>query len=268
VNLENRDLTAHAGDPQAERLVEAARRLAKESDALRFALPVTHVYNPLLYAWAPHEAYIRRYAASRKRVVFVGMNPGPWGMAQTGVPFGEVGMVRNWMGIEGPVGSPASPHPKRPIEGFRCTRSEVSGRRLWGWARDRFGEASAFFADHFVANYCPLAFIEESGRNRTPDHLPAAESGPLFALCDRHLAEIARALEPSWLIGIGKFAAGRVEAVVAGLREEATGADRGRLPATGAILHPSPASPLANRGWEGVVTQQLRDLGVWQEHAI
>ena len=256
MDLENSDSTA-------ERLVDAARRLAKASEALRFTLPITHVYNPLIYARAPHEAYIRRFASSRKRVVFVGMNPGPWGMAQTGVPFGEVGMVRDWMGIEGPVSSPQRPHPKRPIEGFRCTRSEVSGRRLWGLARDRFGEATAFFADHFVANYCPLVFMEESGRNRTPDHLPVSESGPLFALCDLHLAEIARALAPAWLIGIGKFAAARIETVVASLRKEASGGERSTLPVTGAILHPSPASPLANRGWEGVVTQQLRELGVW-----
>ncbi len=248
----------------AERLVKAARRLARESEALRFAPPVTHVYNPLVYAREAHEAYIRRFAASHKRVVFVGMNPGPWGMAQTGVPFGEVGMVRDWMGIDEPIGRPKILHPKRPIEGFQCTRSEVSGRRLWGLARDRYGEASAFFADHYVANYCPLVFMEQSGRNRTPDHLPAIEYAPLFALCDEHLKEIARALAPAWLIGVGKFAAARVEAVVAALREEASGGEGTGLPATGAILHPSPASPLANRGWEGIVTQQLRELGVWQ----
>ncbi len=244
-------------------MVQAARSLAAACDSLRFALPVTHVYNPLDYARASHDAYLRRYAVSQKRVVFLGMNPGPWGMAQTGVPFGEVAAVRDWLGIEEPVDSPVRPHPKRPVEGFGCTRSEVSGRRLWGLARARFGAAAAFFAEHFVANYCPLVFMEESGRNRTPDHLPLSESAPLFALCDRHLAEVIRLLAPQWIIGIGKFAADRAERVVATLRE----AEKGGgfvAPATGSILHPSPASPAANRGWEEIVSRQLLELGVWE----
>ena len=35
-----------------------------------------------------------------KRVVFLGMNPGPFGMAQVGVPFGEVAAVRDWLRID------------------------------------------------------------------------------------------------------------------------------------------------------------------------
>ena len=81
------------------------------------------------------------------------MNPGPFGMVQTGVPLGEIAAVRDWMGIEATVEKPATENPKRPIEGFACTRSEVSGRRLWGLFAERFGTAEAFFTDHFVANY-------------------------------------------------------------------------------------------------------------------
>ncbi|HKJ89152.1 MAG TPA: single-stranded DNA-binding protein, partial [Gammaproteobacteria bacterium] len=133
---------------------------------------MTHVYNPLDYARNPHRRYLERYGRGRREVLLVGMNPGPYGMVQTGVPFGDVGMVRDWMGIEGEVGHPRREHPKRPVEGFGCTRGEASGRRLWGWARDRFGAAEAFFERFYVANYCPLAFFEESGANRTPDKLP------------------------------------------------------------------------------------------------
>ena len=116
-------------------LPAAARRLFAAIDAMRFAAPVTHVYNPLDYAWDIHENYLRRYADGRRRVVFLGMNPGPFGMAQTGVPFGEVAAVRDWLGLAGPVGQPARVNPKRPVEGFACARSEVSGRRLWGLFR-------------------------------------------------------------------------------------------------------------------------------------
>jgi len=105
------------------------------------------------------------------------MNPGPFGMAQIGVPFGEIASARDWLGLEGPVGQPRTVNPKRPVEGFACARSEVSGQRLWGLFRARFGAPEAFFAEHFVANYCPLVFFE-GGRNLTPDKLPMAEHAP------------------------------------------------------------------------------------------
>src|SRR6185436_19075361 len=119
-------------------LIEISRRLAGEVDAISFAPPVAYVYNPLVYARAPHELYLERYGRAPKEVVFVGMNPGPFGMAQTGVPFGDTAIVKRWFGIEAAVGRPPKEHPKRPILGFACERSEVSGTRLWGWAEQRF----------------------------------------------------------------------------------------------------------------------------------
>ncbi len=235
----------------ADTLIAAARTLSAAVDDMRFAPPVTHVYNPLDYAWAIHESYLRRYGAGRKRVVFLGMNPGPFGMAQIGVPFGEIGAARDWLGLEGAVGKPAVENPKRPVEGFACTRAEVSGQRLWGLFRDRFGTPEAFFAEHFVANYCPLAFFAD-GRNLTPDKLPAAEQRPLLAACDAHLHALVAALQPEWVIGIGAWAEQRARDAL------------GTLPVRlGRILHPSPASPLANRGWAAAASRQLGELGIW-----
>ncbi|MEE8581043.1 MAG: uracil-DNA glycosylase family protein [Myxococcota bacterium] len=235
----------------ASRVSAAARALRRDVSTLRFAPPVTHVYNPLDYAARAHHAYLRRYAAGPKRVLFLGMNPGPYGMVQTGVPFGEVALVRDWLGIEAEVGRPAREHPKRPVLGFDCPRSEVSGARLWGAIAEHYGEPENFFADHFVANYCPLAFLEASGRNRTPDKLPAAEREPLFAACDRHLRRVVRALEPEWVIGIGVFAARRAREVCG---------DRELRIAS--VLHPSPANPRSNRGWAEAVEIELRRLEV------
>jgi single-strand selective monofunctional uracil DNA glycosylase len=214
---------------------------------------VTHIYNPLSYAWGPYEDYLRRFAVTPKRVVFLGMNPGPFGMVQTGVPFGEIGVVRDWLKVTGRVASPSGQHPRRPILGFACARSEVSGRRLWGLFVERFGTPESFFAEHIVMNYCPLAFLEASGRNRTPDKLPVTEREALFAACDRHLRDVLRALEPEWVVAVGDFAFGRAQrAVLNG------------SPKVGRIPHPSPANPAANRGWAGAATQQLLSLGVWQ----
>ena len=232
-------------------LIAAAQRLSQAVDRLDFAPPVSHVYNPLDYAWAPHEAYLRRFGNGRKRIIFLGMNPGPFGMVQCGVPFGEIAAARDWMGIEAPVGKPAQENPKRPIEGFACLRSEVSGRRLWGLFEQRFGTAESFFAQHFVANYCPLAFFDQ-GRNLTPDKLPAAEADPLYAVCDEHLRDMVRALEPEWLIGIGAFAQERARIALAGMEIR-----------IGKVLHPSPASPAANRGWAEAATRQMVELGIW-----
>jgi single-strand selective monofunctional uracil DNA glycosylase len=235
----------------AEALIRAARQLADRVDQLAFAPPVSHIYNPLRYAWAPHEAYLRRFGSARKKIIFVGMNPGPFGMVQCGVPFGEIAAVRDWMGIEEVVDRPPLENPKRPIEGFSCTRSEVSGRRLWALFQQRFGTAEAFFAEHFVANYCPLAFFDNA-RNLTPDKLPVNEAQPLYAACDEHLRQLVAALAPDWVIGIGAFAEARAAVALSGIEVR-----------IGKVLHPSPASPAANRGWSEAATKQLTALGIW-----
>jgi single-strand selective monofunctional uracil DNA glycosylase len=231
-------------------LVQISRELARRVDRLKFGAPVSHVYNPLAYAREPHEQYLEKYGGGSGRVVLLGMNPGPFGMAQTGVPFGDVRLVRDWLGVQGHVGRPKHEHPKRPVLGFACERSEVSGTRLWGWARDRFGKPEQFFAHFFVVNYCPLVFMEESCRNVTPDKLPAREREALFLACDEALRRIVEELEPSWLIGVGGFAESRAKAAL------------GERVKIGCILHPSPASPAANAGWAEGVDRRLGEYGI------
>lgn len=243
-----RPRTATRSDPPLLAVGDAlARRLAR----LRFGPPVAHVYHPLLYARAPHRAYVARYGVAPREVLLVGMNPGPFGMAQTGVPFGEVGHVRDWLGIEAPVRRPPVEHPKRPVLGFACPRSEVSGARLWGWARARFGTPERFFARFFVANYCPLLFLTASGSNLTPDKLRAADREPMLAACDAALRRTVELLQPRLVVGIGHFAEGRARVALADM-----GVRIGRLP------HPSPASPAANRGWAEQAERALAELGV------
>ncbi len=232
-------------------LVKVSRALSRAVSKLEFDAPVTHVYNPLQYAKRPHELFLDRFGNGTKEVLFVGMNPGPFGMGQTGVPFGDVGFVRDWMGVEAPVGSPPNEHPRRPVLGFSCERSEVSGSRLWGWAKDRFGTPEVFFSRFFVTNYCPLIFMEDTGRNRTPDKLPANERDPLLLACDKALRATVAALDPEVVVGVGAWATKRARAALG---------DDG--PAIGTVLHPSPASPKANRGWAPQAESDLRGLGI------
>lgn len=231
-------------------LIAAGRALAAAMERMRFASPVAYVYDPLLYAWGMYEAYLRRYA-KRGVALFLGMNPGPFGMAQTGIPFGEVATVRDWLALDEPIGRPEHEHPKRPVRGLACAQSEVSGRRLWGLFRERFGTPERFFAGHFVANWCPLAFMAGSGANITPDKLPAAERAPLEAACDEHLRRTAHALDAATVVGVGAFAAKRAQLALGGGVRVTT------------ILHPSPASPAANHGWAQKATAQLEAAGVW-----
>lgn len=256
------DRTVIAGDAFAAAVLAAAARLRDGVQALAFAPPVAFVYNPLAYAWPLHEQYVRRWGGSPRRILLLGMNPGPWGMVQTGVPFGEVAAVRDWLGLDAPVGQPPAEHPLRPVQGLACPRSEVSGRRLWGMFAEVFGSPASFFAEHFVANYCPLAFLEDSARNLTPDKLPAAKARALFVLCDEHLMSLVDLYRPRWVVGVGGFAQARLQALY-GPGSRAAAAGRHRPQSLGGILHPSPASPAANRGWAAAAARQLREQGIW-----
>lgn len=238
----------------ADILISASRKLARELDTLSFPESVAYTYNPLVYAWESHAEYLRRYANRKRRVLFLGMNPGPFGMAQTGVPFGEIASVRDWLGIRAAVGKPEREHPAKPVLGFDCPRSEVSGKRLWGLFAQRFGTAEMFFREHFVYNYCPLLFLDagKGGKNLTPDKFSGPAVDRMIELCDAQLRLLVETLQIEWAIGVGGFAEARLREALAGKRIS-----------IGRILHPSPASPAANRDWAGQATRELQRLGVW-----
>lgn len=238
-------------NPDMDRLGSIITDLVSQLRLLRFGPPISHVYNPLEYARESLLQYHAKFASTPKEVVLLGMNPGPWGMAQTGVPFGEVQAVRDWMGIETPVGTPDKMHPKRPVMGFSCTKREVSGMRLWGWAQKTFQTPKRFFKRFFVANYCPLLFIEKSGRNRTPDQIRAMEQKPLLEICDDALQRTIEYFNPRFVVGIGKFAEKRARIAINNPNVR-----------IGMIAHPSPANPRANRGWDFLITKQMAELEI------
>ena len=232
-------------------LVTIARELRTALAALTFPKPIAYVYNPLEYAWQPHRRYLTRYGQGRREVLFVGMNPGPWGMTQTGVPFGDVLMVRDWLDINGEVGHPPREHPKRPVSGYACTRREPSGMRLWGWARERYHTPAHFFERHFVINYCPLCFFDEAGVNLTPDKLPVASRRPLLEVCDAALARSVEELQARYVLGVGRFAATRAALAVTDAQVKVD-----------TVPHPSPANPAANRGWAALLEKKLHSLDI------
>ena len=235
-------------------LTLAAQTLVSSLASSNFSEPIHTTYNPLEYAWDNHQQYLKRYGEGKKEVLFLGMNPGPWGMSQTGIPFGEVSFVKEWMKLDGSIKKPDAEHPKRPIEGLSCGRSEVSGRRLWGYFSGLYPEAELFFRNNFVLNYCPLMWMSETGANVTPDKIAKSEMLSVEEACMEHLKTVISLQKPRYLIGIGAFAEKRLLKAQKSLN----------LPnvVVGRILHPSPASPAANKGWAEAVEKQLEVLNI------
>ena len=239
------------------KITEIYSRLCDEVDALKFSPPVLNVYNPLRYAWDGFTQYAHFFRET-PRVVFVGMNPGPWGMAQTGVPFGEVDSVKNFLGIHKiAITPPENLSASYPVKGLECPRSEISGKRLWGLFKECYRTADKFFSDCAVLNYCPLLFLADNGkngvRNFTPDKLKKNERAKLFAYCDAALREVVEELRPEYVAGVGNFAAERAAEALSGMKITIT-----------KIFHPSPASPKSNSKWAEKVTEQLKISGAWK----
>ena len=240
----------------SERLLKVYDHLSDEVEKIKFSKPVEVVYNPLRYAREGLEKYLN-YSEEKKRIVYLGMNPGPWGMAQTGVPFGEVNAVKNFLGFQDlHINIPENENSLYPVKGLECKRSEVSGKRLWGLFKDIYGNAEKFFENNFVLNYCPLLFLAESEakgrvRNFTPDKLKKSERNELYLCCDECFRETIKILEPEYVIGIGNFAEQRAVEALTGMNIKIV-----------KILHPSPASPQSNQNWDVKVKTQLRELNL------
>jgi len=239
-------------------LLAETKLMSEALSALNFNKQVAYIYNPLEYAWDPHEKFLLKYGTGKKRVLFLGMNPGPYGMVQTGVPFGEIDMVKNWLEIGGEVNQPELVHPKRPIQGFDCSKSEVSGKRFWGMMADRFPQAQDFFNDAFVVNFCPLVWMTETGKNITPDKLPKTDMEPVYKICNEHLKVLIEYYQPEIVIGIGAFA----EQQAIKLKKIYFESEDFKI---ARMLHPSPASPIANKFWPQRAIEELIDIGVWKK---
>ncbi|XP_076667158.1 single-strand-selective monofunctional uracil-DNA glycosylase [Andrena cerasifolii] len=235
-----------------EELLSLERNLAIELGKIKFPLPIEYVYSPLEYAFDTHAMYVKKYCTTVKRILFLGMNPGPWGMSQTGVPFGEINMVRNWLQISGAVGKPAREQPDRKVTGFECPRTEISGKRLWGLFKELCGNPEKFFQHAYVHNYCPIALMNKKGCNITPAEMKGAYQQTMHNACDKALANVIRLLNVEIVIGIGGYAEKRAQLV----------AKSSKLPVKILCLpHPSPRAA-NNTNWSEKATKKLTEFGL------
>ena len=247
-------------------MIEAGQRLSTICDAaipvLETTPSVEHATNPLDYAWPHHVQYIQKWAGLGATTLLLGMNPGPWGMAQTGVPFGATGVARDFLEIEArTLETPPNAHPKRPIEGMSLERQEVSGTRIWKLMEDHYGSAKSTFEHLFVVNHCPLLLLGERGQNITPNNVPAAVIAPVLEACDEHLREVVDIMGITHIIGIGKYAEQRARKALNATKDGVGTSPEGRIITIDTCWHPSPASPLANKNngadWRANVTACL-----------
>ena len=231
-------------DSTTDQLVAAAELLVQKCEQLIPRLIaqtiVTHATNPLDYARQPHQKYLAMIGEYSPDTILLGMNPGPWGMAQCGIPFGATKVATELLGIaEVEVLQPDGMHPKRPVVGLSLERQEVSGTRLWGALAERYCNAKEILSQVFIVNHCPLLLLDEAGRNITPDKLSGDAVNGLLQACDEHLKQVTEIIGAKKIIGVGKYAEKQARNV---FRD---------YPNTTieicSVWHPSPASPLANR---------------------
>ena len=225
-----------------ERMIEASSKLRddveKFADSLVKEGSVDAVYNPLAYAWEPHRAYLELASGGGAKTLLLGMNPGPHGMGQMGIPFAATSVVRELLTITNlEVGQPRKPHPKRPISGLDWPKEEVSGTRLWGLLANEYGSAESIFKSVFLLNHCPLMlFSGERATNITPDKITGPTTKALLERCDEHLREVVDIMQIERVIGVGRYSEKRALNALSGIDISVT-----------TCWHPSPASPLANR---------------------
>ena len=225
-----------------ERMIEASSKLrddvGKFADSLVKEGSVDAVYNPQAYAWEPHRAYLELASGGGAKTLLLGMNPGPHGMGQMGIPFAATSVVRELLKITNlEVGQPRNPHPKRPISGLDWPKEEVSGTRLWGLLANEYGSAESIFKSVFLLNHCPLMlFSGERATNITPDKITGPTTKALLERCDEHLREVVDIMQIERVIGVGRYSEKRALNALSGIDISVT-----------TCWHPSPASPLANR---------------------
>ncbi len=235
---------------KTDQLIELTKSFTKEIENVRKSIDEDYyIYNPLVYANEMFFEYIREYVAFPTKYLFLGMNPGPFGMTQTGIPFGEINIVLEYLKLNKPIDSPTIEHPNRKIEGLNINRSEISGKRLWGYIKQKYPNPYEMRNNIYIANYCPLVFLssQKTAKNITPNKLKKETRLKIDNICDQYLFETIDLLECEKLIGIGKYAMGKLK--------------NDKIPFS-SILHPSPASPLANKGWAEQAEKQLLDFGV------
>lgn len=188
-------------------------------------------------------------------------------------------MVKEWLKVEGVVQKPPHEHPKRPVEGLNCKRREVSGMRFWTLFDKLCSSPEQFFKHSYVHNYCPLSFMDASGKNVTPPTMRGGVRVQLEAACDRALYEAVLLFQPSIIVGVGQYAEACAHRAIQAASAEVVDTEKaggeaqtscpkeegtsiGKAIHICSIPHPSPRNAKANKDWYSTATDSLERHGV------
>ncbi|XP_075222511.1 single-strand-selective monofunctional uracil-DNA glycosylase [Lycorma delicatula] len=228
-------------------------KLTSENIEVKLNPPVEYIYNPLEYAFEVHSNFVNKFCNEKKQLLFLGMNPGPWGMMQTGVPFGDINTVKNWLKLSGNITEPHRQHPNKRVKGFDCKRVEVSGKRFWSLAQHLSNNnPNTFFSNSFLHNYFPLVLLSSTGKNITPADLKSSDQKLIQNICNESLLEILAHLQVKYVIAIGRFAERRVVSLLK--NKNVTDIK------VVYISHPSPRNPASNKDWLHITLQHLNNF--------
>ncbi|KAF7991960.1 hypothetical protein HCN44_010761 [Aphidius gifuensis] len=187
-------------------LLNIELNLSINLDKLNYNNPIDYIYCPIIYAKTVHFNYLNKYCRDKKNIMILGMNPGPWGMSQTGVPFGEINIVIDWLKINGHIDKPKRQHEQRQVDGFSCKRSEISGRKFWSLFKKLSNNPDTFFRHCFLRNFFKPTIIIII--------IAGPEQKKLQEFCDQALIEVIKILDVKVIIGVGRFSEQRAKKVV------------------------------------------------------
>ncbi|XP_073819638.1 uncharacterized protein isoform X2 [Musca autumnalis] len=171
------------------------------------------IYNPLDYDAAKiHKDYLKRYLKGPKRVLFVTMNPASHGELQTGIPFGHMPTIREYMKLKSTIIDSPVPHPSEDEEQER----ENNSIYFWQMIREIFYSQnfflSKFFQQRFVHSFCPLAFIDGEKQFVTLENLPdKTYRKEVTKACVHILEKQLKLLQPDMVIVMGGYVHGNMQ---------------------------------------------------------
>jgi Uracil DNA glycosylase superfamily. len=209
--------------------------------------------NVFSYAIDPFLEYLEKAERGSVRTLYLGMNPGPYGMYRTGIPFCDFVTKREFLKITASVDETFidvdAVRGEKPDE----KRREVSGMRLWGLFESVYHSPERFFSSSLVLSYSPLIFFRSEGRraNIALSDVKSLDRKRIEKVSDEFLKRYIKELKCDTLVGIGDYAH----------RALVRCSDGERLLK---IAHPSPANPAANGDWAGRTYCYLKSEGVME----
>jgi len=195
--------------PLAEKLLAEWRengrrweRFAKEARGAGL-----QVWNPALYALDIYQEYLTKFPPEPGAILALGLNPGPYGMAQTGIPFTDCRTASGALGMEMTIPGKAPDdlisRLKKANGKWRGTY-ERSSLGMYRFLILAWGDIKTAYRNWFVGNPCPLLFLDPERWNVTPADPRLRRMKEVGELRQRAVIGFSEILNPRGIVCFGK----------------------------------------------------------------